>query len=63
MLIETPLYLTPQCVALGSKYFPIFWLATDPPILVEGGVSAVIPPTLKQMKELNLIYPLSLIHI
>ncbi len=61
MLIETPLYLTPQCVALGSKYFPIFWLATDPPILVEGGVSAVIPPALKQMKELNLIYPNTLV--
>ncbi len=61
MLIKTPLHLTPRCVALGSKYFPLFWLATDPPILVEGGVSAVAPTALKQMKELGLAPPQALI--
>jgi len=61
MLLETPKRISPRCIALGSPYFPIFWLATDPPVLVEGGVSAVVPRVLKNMRELDLNSPSLLI--
>ena len=61
MIIDTPAQINPRCLALGSKYFPIFWLATDPPILVEGGVSAVIPRVLREINKLDLALPQILI--
>jgi glyoxylase-like metal-dependent hydrolase (beta-lactamase superfamily II) len=57
MLMETPQELSARCYVLGSRYFPLFWLGTQPPTLVEGGVSAVIPRVLKQMKNLSLNPP------
>ncbi len=61
MLLETPMSIHPRCMALGSRYFPLFWLDSSPPILVEGGVSAVVPRALKQMKRLGLAPPTSLV--
>ena len=57
MLMESPQVLSSLCYVLGSRYFPIFWLRTEPPIMVEGGVSGVIPRVLKQMKDLSLAPP------
>lgn len=57
MLMETPRVLFPRCYVLGSRYFPIFWLGTEPPIMVEGGVSGVIPRVLEQMKAFSLSPP------
>jgi len=57
MLMETPQALSARCYVLGSRYFPLFWLGTEPPTLVEGGVSAVVPRVLKQMRGLSLNPP------
>ncbi len=57
MLIKSPQPFSSRCYVLGSRYFPLFWLDTEPPILVEGGVSGVIPLVLKQMKFLSLSPP------
>ena len=53
--------LVPGCFVLGSRYFPLFWLDTDPPVLVEGGVSAVIPRVREQMASLYLEPPASVV--
>jgi len=57
MLMKSPQVFSSRCYVLGSRYFPLFWLGTEPPTIVEGGVSGVIPRVLKQMKVLSLSPP------
>ncbi len=61
MLLETPMRISPKCVALGSRYFPVFWLDTSPPLLVEGGVSAVVPKVLEHLEKMDMTTPSLLI--
>lgn len=61
-LVTFPCTLTPQATLLGNDYFNLYLVRGETSALVEGAVSAVAYPLLKQLEELR-VRPESISHL